>query len=100
MRNKNNILFDVAASKRIKVLSHDVLAFYSKEFPEIKIKSQWEKVRCCFHVDSNPSLSINLISGGFHCFACGAKGGDIISFIMKRYHMTFKETCRYLGVSV
>ena len=34
-------------------------------------------VRCPFHDDRNPSLSVNLSAGLFQCFACGAKGGGI-----------------------
>jgi hypothetical protein len=71
--------------------------YYETVFSNLKIKSEWTNVRCCFHHDSNPSLSINLISGGFHCFSCGASGGDVISFAMQRYHLTFKEACKQLG---
>jgi hypothetical protein len=71
--------------------------YYATVFSNLKIKSDWINVRCCFHDDSNPSLSINLISGGFHCFACGICGCDVISFVMQRYHLTFKEACKQLG---
>lgn len=99
MRRKKTFLFNVPPSKRINrsALPNPAI-FYSKEFPGIKIKSEWTKVRCCFHADSNPSLSINLISGGFNCFACGTKGGDVISFVMQRYQFTFKQACKQLGV--
>lgn len=30
---------------------------------------------CVFHVESRPSLSVNLSKGVFHCFGCQAKGG-------------------------
>ena len=53
-------------------------AYYSKQFQNLKIKSEWVKVRCCFHDDSTPSLSINMVNGHFRCFGCGAKGGDVL----------------------
>jgi hypothetical protein len=100
MRNKNKILFHAPTSKRINRNELPSAAvYYSNEFPEMKItSSQWVKVCCCFHTDSNPSLSINILSGGFYCFSCGAKGGDVISFVMQRYQLTFKKACQQLGV--
>jgi DNA primase len=32
-------------------------------------------VRCIFHEDGRPSLSIDLDGGVFNCFGCGAQGG-------------------------
>ena len=46
-------------------------------------------MRCCFHEDTQPSLRINLDFGGFHCFGCGEKGGDIVAFHQQRHHLTF-----------
>ena len=31
-------------------------------------------VKCVFHKDSNPSMSVNFSKGVYHCFVCGAKG--------------------------
>lgn len=99
MRYKDNTLFNAPTLKRnYRSLLPKATTFYSKEFPQIKMKSQWVKVHCCFHSDLNPSLSINLISGGFNCFACGTKGGDLLSFVMQRYQLTFKEACQQFGV--
>ena len=42
----------------------------------------WALARCPSHKggeESNPSFSINLETGGFFCFACPAKGGDLIA---------------------
>lgn len=98
MNYPHKTLFGAPTLKRIdRNLLPTAVAYYSNEFPDIKRKSEWVKVRCCFHADSKPSLSINLISGGFNCFACGAKGSDVISFAMLRYQLTFKEACQHLG---
>ena len=32
-------------------------------------------VRCIFHSDRSPSLSVDLDAGVFHCFGCGVQGG-------------------------
>ena len=39
------------------------------------------RLRCPFHEDKTPSLSINAETGKYHCFGCHAKGGDIIDFV-------------------
>lgn len=33
------------------------------------------RVRCIFHEERTPSLSVDLARGLFHCFGCGAQGG-------------------------
>lgn len=61
---------------------------------------QWAVAGLCpFHEDSSAgSFKINLESGGFICFSCGAKGGDIISFIQKRDNFSFQEALEQLAV--
>ena len=73
-------------------------AYFSKQFPGLKIKSEWVKVSCCFHSpDRKPSLSISMIDGHFKCFSCDAKGCDVIAFHMLRYKTSFVEAVNYLG---
>jgi hypothetical protein len=73
-------------------------SYYTHQFPGLKIKSEWIKVKCCFHSpDKNPSLNINMVTGHFRCFSCGAKGCDVIAFHTLRYGMTFNETVTELG---
>lgn len=45
-------------------------------------------VRCPFHDDKTPSLSINLDTGFYHCFGCGEKG-DIFTFYQKINGLNF-----------
>lgn len=53
--------------------------------------------RCPFHSDNRPgSFYVNLDSGGFNCFSCGSKGGDVIAFLMRRDDLAFPEALRYL----
>src|SRR4029453_5051363 len=42
------------------------------------------RLRCPFHEDKTPSLSINAETGKYHCFGCHAKGGDIIDFVVAK----------------
>lgn len=73
-------------------------SYYRLQLPGLKVKSgDWSQTRCCFHEEKHASLSVNLISGAYKCFACGAAGGDIIAFHRARYQMTFVEAAKDLG---
>lgn len=77
--------------------------FYEKELGRLMRSSRagWIKARCPFHrPDKNPSFSVNMNSGGFYCFSCGAKGGDVLDFIMQRDDVSFKAAALRLGVWV
>jgi len=71
--------------------------YYLKQFGKLRIKSDWEKVLCPFHDDHTPSLSINLVFGGFRCFVCDAHGKDVLAFQMQRYNQSFKQAAIELG---
>jgi DNA primase len=47
---------------------------------------------CPFHDDRHKgNFRVNLSTGSFKCFSCGAGGGDIIAFQMRRGDLTFRE---------
>ena len=53
---------------------------------------------CPFHDDHRRgNFRINLDSGAFCCFSCGAKGGDILAFHQRRHGLDFQETVRDLA---
>ena len=58
---------------------------------------EWKDALCPFHDDSKPSLRVRLDTGGFKCMACGAHGGDVLSFHMQRYGLSFKQAAKDLG---
>ena len=52
---------------------------------------------CPFHADTRPnSFFVNLETGGYVCFSCGAKGGDLFSFLVARDGCTLREALDYL----
>jgi DNA primase len=68
--------------------------FYRHELPDAKLKRPgWNDGGLCpFHGDNKPgSFRVNLTTGAYKCFACGAAGGDIIGFAMDLYAMQFGE---------
>jgi DNA primase len=72
---------------KARVSMTDVLAHYGllEGTQEKASKRGMElRLRCPFHEDSTPSLSIHAESGKFHCFGCHAKGGDIFDFVVAK----------------
>lgn len=53
-------------------------------------------LKCPFHKDTDPSLSVNVKENLFYCFGCG-ESGDIIDYVMKSQNVTFKQAVVYLG---
>nr|MBA3731709.1 hypothetical protein [Gammaproteobacteria bacterium] len=63
----------------------------------LRIHGDWAAANCPFHEDTNPSLSVNLVRGGFICHACGAKGGDVLDFHRRLHGMDFVAAAKDLG---
>lgn len=73
--------------------------FYRLEIGKLSRPSRgWAKGNCVFHESrSRSSFSVNLDSGAFHCFGCGAHGGDVITFVRLRYKLNFQQAAELLG---
>jgi len=74
--------------------------FYRHELPNAPLKRHgWNDGGLCpFHADNRPgSFRVNTDKGAFICFACGAKGGDIISFTMLQYELSFNDALHQLA---
>ena len=63
-------------------------------------RGDWISAICPSHrngAEKNPSMSVNISSGGFKCFACGIKGGDIVALHMLITGLRFREAVADLG---
>lgn len=51
---------------------------------------------CPFHQEKTPSFSVTPERNLFYCFGCQT-GGDLVTYIMKREGLEFKEAVEYLA---
>lgn len=75
-------------------------SFYEREFDGklSRPRRGWAMGRCPFHQSkSGKSFSVNIETGGFCCFGCGVKGGDVLAFLRQRDGLSFKEAAQRLG---
>ena len=82
------VSFDEVKSQ---VSIRDVLAHYALMQGTVEKASKRGmelRLRCPFHDDKTPSLSISAETGKFHCFGCHAKGGDIFDFVVSKEEIT------------
>lgn len=55
----------------------DYRAEYGRSVAQAEVKGDTLTGLCPFHHDKNPSFSVDLIHGKYHCFACGESGNYI-----------------------
>jgi len=101
-RNQNCLTSNNSIHQRIINVKASLppITFYLDELQrfEPKRESGWINSGLCpFHTDRNAgSFSVNLDSGAFRCFSCGAAGGDVISFYRLKYCCSFMDALRDL----
>ena len=74
----------------------DVLASLALA-PSKANQAGYAQVRCPIHDEHRASLSIHLTRGNWHCFACGASGGDVLELYRCARGLTFAQAARELG---
>lgn len=60
-------------------------------------KGKWRNTLCAFHDDTDPSMRVNTVSGGWCCMSCGASGGDTLAHYMQLRGADFVDAARALG---
>ena len=65
-------------------------------FPEYTpVGREQALVRCCYHAEETPSLSVQLSTGLHNCKACSGKG-DLFNLVMQVRGCDFKAALEYL----
>ena len=75
----------------------DIPQFYRELVPSLMENGKPEALGLCpFHDDHDPSLSVNIITGLYRCFSCGAKG-DVFTFYQKTKGVDFRTALKDVG---
>jgi len=64
-------------------------------FRQYGLESRHGAIRCPFHKDDTPSLSVDRKTNRWKCWGCG-ESGDSIDFIMKKEGLNFVEAIKRL----
>jgi hypothetical protein len=70
--------------------SLNLQAYYSEALQQIGWNGKSGLALCPFHDDKQPSLSVSIETGTFHCFGCNEKG-SVVDFHMRRNGLDFKD---------
>ncbi len=78
----------------------DAETYFTAELGALQGRGVWRDAVCPFHPDRKPSLRVNVATGAFRCMTCGAHGGDVLAFQMRRYEQTFTAAAKALGAVI
>jgi len=85
-------------SKETILKAIDKRKFYQERIKSLQINDKPDVLGLCpFHDDHNPSLSVNLETGLYRCFACDAKG-DLFTFYQDWKGVDFPTALKELAV--
>jgi DNA primase len=74
----------------------DVVELISR-YTELKRAGSIYKGLCPFHSERTPSFVVFPNSGTWHCFGACGTGGDVISFVMRKENLDFREAVELLA---
>lgn len=66
---------------------------------DVTLKKNGSNYVCCcpFHSEKTPSFHVNAARQSWHCFGACAEGGNVISYVMKKYAISFPEAVKKLA---
>ena len=73
----------------------NLVEILSNDLNLIKSGSNY-KALCPFHEEKTPSFTVNVAKQNYVCYGCG-KSGDVFSYIMEKYKITFREALEKLA---
>lgn len=75
----------------------DPVSYYeSRGLTILKGRGTWRAANCPFCA-STDNFNIDTSTGGFHCWSCPARGGDVLAFEMAHAGMDFITAAKALG---
>lgn len=76
----------------------DIIKISEQEGAELRQAGKVFWCRCLLHNEKTASCKIDPERQTFHCFGCN-QGGDVITLVQKLHNLSFKDTCKYLGIT-
>jgi len=77
------------------------VTFYRRELGDLSRPDRrgWARPKsgCPFHASKTKKSFYVHVDGGFYCFGCNAKGGDLVDFVRLRDTVDFKSAAKKLG---
>lgn len=77
----------------------DIVEVISR-YTQLKRAGSIFKGLCPFHNERTPSFVVFPNSGRWHCFGACGTGGDVITFVMRKEHLDFREALESLAREV
>lgn len=81
-----------------KIKSLNVSSVLEQEGVKLKKVGREFVTKCIWHDDNNPSLTVSDEKGFTFCHVC-REGGDVISYIKRKYGLNFREACERIAAS-
>jgi putative DNA primase/helicase len=82
-----------------KELVPNAIEYFAQQALALSGRGKQRQAPCPVHGGSD-SLSVNVETNCFYCFACGAKGGDMLSLHRQVHGLSFVDAARDLGAWV
>lgn len=96
MERGRSIMFVIDDQLLEEIRSRANIVDVISEYVELKHSGANYMGLCPFHNEKTPSFSVSPSKEIFKCFGCG-EGGDVISFIMKRENLGFRDAVKFLA---
>ena len=89
---------DENISRLMIIVAHPIDQYLRNHGVEVPSGSQ-VLVKCPFHDDNNPSMSVDVKNGLWNCFSCGI-GGSVIDLEMKYSGLNIPDAMKKLGEGI
>lgn len=89
----------ISESSVEKIKSLPISAVLEKQGIKLKKVGREHVTQCCWHSDTNPSLTISDDKGFVFCHVC-REGGDVIAYYRKKYGLNFRDACEKIAATI